>query len=129
MNIELFNSGGTLTSDYLINLKHYKLVESAKRQVPKRTSGEVVDFGAQVKNVSILELMLEISNSEKTTVESIFVTNSEVTIIAINTSGYWTFNGWFNSRIYMYQPEVLRVWKVIMEFKIHQVEYTSGPYL
>ena len=70
-----------------------------------------------------LTVIIRLSDSEKTTLQNIFDTNEEITLVAEG----WTYKGWFTQHNIDYEYRVfdgeLRPWRTKLTFNIYSAIY------
>jgi hypothetical protein len=124
------NSGGQLYTEAL-DWNESQTSSPAIRDVPLRTSGQVVDTGTWVLQPRILNVKIRLSDAEKTTLQTIFDANMITTVAAYfdGDSKRWAYNGWFSKSPLTYELavdnfSVERKWMVDLEFTVETFDYT-----
>jgi hypothetical protein len=127
-HITISNVGGSLECEVLsFSGKHSCSV--AKRKVPMRPNGEIIDNGTYVLKASSIKLTVRLSDTEKITLKNIYDSKTEVTITAIqdNDTYQWVYLGRFtsypNNYEISYDGVVLREWITELEFLIYDISY------
>ena len=122
------NSYGALSCCNVIDVKMSETTKVAKRRVPKRATGEVVDYGTWTHEPMQLEITVRLSDSQKTTIEGIFNESATVTVTLTSDNGTWTFSGWLNAKEVAYDHSVdsngiSRPWRYRLAFNITSASF------
>lgn len=116
---------GNLTTDYVLSVSFDDKCTVAKRPVTRRASGEEIDTGTFVDEPIGVTVVLRLSDSDKSTLETEWDENTFQTITLANTegeAGTWTFtNAWVTSKNIVFENSVdtdgiNRRWRTTLNF-------------
>lgn len=117
----------SIESPYVLGVSIEQSCDVALRDVPLRTVGEVMDTGTYLIHTLTLTLTMRLSDADKTTLESVFISHAEATVYLEDDDGnYWTFTGWFKDKDIVYEFETNRPWKVELTFDIYTYSYSGS---
>lgn len=116
------NDGDVLEDLEFLNVSIEQSCDVALRDVPLKSLGEVMDTGTYLIHTLILVFSMRLSNSDKTTLESIFASNTETTVYLEK----WTFIGWLREPDIIYEYKKDKPWKVTLTFDIYTYSYVGS---
>ena len=107
----------------ILNVRISGSKKNARRNVPKRSDGEVIDFGTSLHKPIKLEIVARVSDANKTILEEIYANHNTVTVELTSDYGTWTFLGWLEEIPSEYESSVngdgiSQPWKFTMLFII-----------
>ena len=123
---------GTINQDITIyNWEEKQSCEPALRDIPLRDLGAHVDTGTYTLKAKTLNIIIRLSDADKTVIQDIFDANSKVNIVIYDNNeilNKWTYTLWFRSKPLVYEYNELtdtniREWKADLEFIVESVVY------
>lgn len=122
------NTGGTVTCSSVLEVRMSENTKVALRKVPKRSSGEVLDYGTWKHEPLELELVLRLTDAQQTTLEAIFDASATATVTLNSDYGTWTLSGWLDDKEVRYEysagsNSALRPWKYRLKFYITSASF------
>jgi len=114
----------------VISWKESQNCNPAIKDVPLREDGAYVDVSTFTLKARILNITFRLTDSEKTSIETIFDAHTSITITAhINGDDYsWIYDAWLTRKplVYEYRSRGgsnLKEWRMECEFKVRSFSY------
>jgi len=113
------SSGDSIGFERILDISIEQSCDVALRNVPLKSTGEIMDTGTYLLHTLTLEFTTRLSDDEKTTIETIFTSHDKVDVYL----GEWMFTGWLRKPDIVYEYESNRPWRARLIFDIYTYNY------